>query len=421
MKNKKEENIKSRSERHLIKPSDKCWKVIDEYSWRSKNLYNYANYIIRQEFINSTKENGKGNYLNYNAMDKLCQQSEPYRELESQASQQLLKILDKNWKSFFKSIKDYSVNPSKYKGRPKLPKYLDKTDGRFNLTLCNTQFKIIDNYVYFCWKPLKPLNNTFKSNIDISKNKLMQLRFVPQGNNYMMEIVYDFIIPQQSSESKRIASIDLGINNFVTITNNCGIKPIVINGKPIKSMNQYYNKETAIMQSELMLVNNKHWSNKLQEFSDKRNRKIDDFLHKASKYIVDWCVTNNIDTLVCGYNSGWKQDSDMGKVNNQKFVGIPYLSFKRKLEYKCENVGIKFIETKEEYTSGTSFLDGEEPTKENYNKSRRKCRGLFISNEGVEINADVNGSYQIMCKVFPNAFADGIEGVGLHPTVVTIS
>ena len=409
----------NRCERHRITKSDPNWKLIDEYCFKSKNLYNYGNYIIRQEFISSSKENDKGNWIRYNELDKMCQWSDPYKDLGSQSSQATLKLLDRNWKSFFKSIKDWSKNPSKYNGRPKMPQYLDKENGRYLLQLKNTQFRIKDGYIYFSWKPMTPLNNQFKTRIS-DDYKLMQCRFVPKGKDYILEVVYEISVPEVKETSERIAGIDLGINNFATITTNCGINPVVVNGKPIKSMNQYYNKEKASKQSELMLNNSKHWSNELQRITDKRNNKVEDYIHKASRWIVDWCAENNIDTLVCGYNEGWKQDSNIGKINNQNFVGIPYYNFIHKLEYKCQNVGIKFITVKESYTSGTSFLDGELATQEYYDKSRRKQRGLFISNEGVEINADVNGSYQIMKNVFPDAFADGIEGVGLHPAIVTV-
>ena len=158
----------------------------------------------------------------------------------------------------------------------------------------------------------------------------------------------------------------------------------------------------------------------MQKLTDKRHNKVDNYIQNATKMVVDFCKENNIDTLVCGYNAGWKQETDMCKKVNQKFVAIPYESIIQRLTYKCENEGIKFITTDESYTSGTSFLDEEDPIKENYNKERRIYRGLFQSEKGEYINADVNGSYQIMKKVFPNIFMNGIEDAGSHPVVVNI-
>lgn len=151
----------------------------------------------------------------------------------------------------------------------------------------------------------------------------------------------------------------------------------------------------------------------------KRHLRIKNYMHNASSYIIKWCVANDIDTLVVGKNKEWKQESEMSKSVNQKFASIPYQMLLGQLQYKCENAGIKYVETEESYTSGTSFLDGEEPIKENYDKSRRVQRGLFRSNSGLLINSDVNGSLQIMMKVFPNAFKEryGIEGV-LTPIVI---
>ena len=139
-------------------------------------------------------------------------------------------------------------------------------------------------------------------------------------------------------------------------------------------------------------------------------------MHCISKYVVDWCVLYNIDTLIIGHNKEWKQNN----IGMQNFTYIPYEMFIHMLSYKCENNGITFIINEEKYTSGTSFLDEEFPCKKNYNKNRRIYRGLFISNNGIKINADVNGAYQILKKVIPNAFADGIEGVGLHPTIIKL-
>ena len=414
----------NRTEQHRIKKNNQFFPIIDDLCWKSKNMYNYGNYIVRQEFIGTSKEKEQGlresaNWIQYNKLFEMVKDSEPYEELGSNVGQATLRKLDKAWKSFFESIKDYSKHPDKYLSRPKMPGYLPKENGRYECDLDNNKFKVINGYVYFCWKPLKVMNNTFMTKIP-EGTKLIQLRFVPKNGEYIMEVVYQIDVPDIEEKAERIASIDLGVDNLMTLTTNCGVKPLVINGKPLKSINQYYNKKISEMRSELKKRHNTDWSKEMQRFTIKRNNKVDDYIQKATKMVIDFCKENNIDTLVCGYNSGWKQESNMGKQVNQKFVSIPYESIVYRLRYKCENEGILFKTPEESFTSGTSFLDEEEPIKENYDKSRRVYRGLFVSNNGTKINADVNGSYQITKKAFPNAFSNGIVGVGLHPTVVNI-
>lgn len=414
----------NRVEQHRIKKNHKFFPIIDDLCWKSKNMYNYGNYIIRQEFIETSKEKEQGLrdnaiWIQYNKLFDMVKDSEPYKDLGSNVGQATLRKLDKVWKSYFEGVKEYKKNPEKFLGMPRMPKYLPKENGRYECDLDNNKFKVIDGYVYFCWKPLKVMNNTFMTNIP-EGTKLMQLRFVPKNGEYIMEVVYQIEVPDIEEKAERVASIDLGVDNLMTITTNCGVKPLVINGKPLKSINQYYNKKISEMRSELKKRHNADWSKEMQRFTIKRNNKVDDYIQKATKMVIDFCKENNIDTLVCGYNSGWKQESDMEKQVNQKFVSIPYESIVWRLSYKCETAGIVFKTPEESFTSGTSFLDGEEPIKENYDKSRRVHRGLFVSNNGTKINADVNGSYQITKKVFPNAYSNGIVGVGLHPTVVII-
>ena len=393
----------------IIRENHPKFKIIDEQCFRSKNLYNEANYVIRQEFIEN------GNYISYYDMNKEFKTHENYKLTFSQPANCTLRLLDKNWKSYFKAIKDWKEHPEKYLGMPKLPKYLKK-DGRF-------PWMIPNNQLYYDYE---------KSTIYI-RNRLMndyewkcrclgrpiQVRFIPRGSCYVMEIVYETEIPDVKTESERIASIDLGVDNLVTMTNNIGLNPIIINGKGIKSINQYYNKRLAKEKSLLKIRHCKDWSKKLDAITFKRCQRIKNYMHNASSYIVKWCVENEIDTLVVGKNKEWKQNTSMSKVSNQKFVDIPYQMLLQQLKYKCENVGIKYIETEESYSSGTSFLDGEEPIKNNYDKSRRIERGLFKSNSGLLINSDVNGSLQIMMKVFPNAFNEryGIEAF-LTPIVI---
>lgn len=401
----------NRVEKHIIKQNNKYYSLLDEFCYKSKNLYNYANYTIRQEFVNN------GKWIRYNDLDKLLKQEGndfDYRNMPlANTSQQCLRLLDKNWKSFFQSIKDYNKNPNKYLGRPKLPKYKSK-NGRNILILPNQNCKISKGIIKFP-KAFKGFYLKTKVN-----NNLQQVRFIPKDKYIIAEVVYRVDDVEELIDNGRYIGIDLGLDNFATITNDCGLIPLVINGKGLKSINQYYNKQMSYYKSIAKKINKLDYTNKMKKLTFKRNNKVEDYIHKASRFIVDYCRNNEINTIIIGNNKNWKQNSKMSKRVNQNFISIPYYSFINKVQYKAEEFGIQVIITEESYTSGTSFLDGELPIKMNYSKSRRKHRGLFISNEGIKINADVNGSYQIIKKVFPKAFADGIEGVGLHPFKVNL-
>ena len=197
----------NRIEQHQIRKSNPMWKVIDELCFKSKNVYNYGNYIIRQEFINNN------NWIRYKDLSKQIKHEDCFKELGSNSAQMTLRRLDKNWKGFFVAIKDYVKNPDKYLGRPKIPKY-KKKDGRYVLELTNMQTHIIDGYLYFAWKPLKQFNDMIKTNI---QGRLLQVRFVPKNNCYVLEIVYEKEIATiTDQQSKRICSIDLGVNNFLS-------------------------------------------------------------------------------------------------------------------------------------------------------------------------------------------------------------
>jgi len=408
----------SRVERHNINKNHPMYKIVDELSFKSKNVYNYANYIIRQEFVNNKK------WIRYVDLSKQIKHTDCFMDLGSNSSQMTLRILDKNWKSFFVAIKDWTKNPSKYLGRPKLPKYKDKFHGRFTVVLTNMQTHIYDNYLYFAYKDLRPFNNMIRTNIT---GKLLQTRFIPKADSYILEMVYEKEVPDVNiAEPKNMIGIDLGLNNFVTMTNNIGGIPIVINGKGIKSINQYYNKQLAYYSSLAKTNNNLDWTKRLQQITTKRNNKIDYFLHNSSKTVIDYCLFNNIDTIIIGKNDGWKQKSKMGEKNNQNFIQIPHAEFINKLRYKCEDNGIKLIITEESYTSKASFLDMDIIPKyrEKFDykfSGKRIKRGLYKSGEGKLINADVNGAYNIIRKVFPNVFTNGIEDIHLYPIVINVN
>lgn len=392
--------------------------MLCDFTHKSKNLYNHANFLVRDEFIRHNK------WLRYGELDKLLKadlEFDDYKQMPSaQAAQQTLRLLEKDWKSFFKAIKDWAAHKDKYLGRPKLPKYKPK-DGKHILILTNQNVKLKDNVLHF---PKTFGGFTITPQFVKMDNfvSFQQVRFIPGFKSFVVELVYNIQVPDVTlPDNERYLSIDIGLDNLATVVNNVGLKPVIINGKGLKSVNKHYNKQVSHYREVAKRMNKKDYTARMNSLTEKRNHKVDDYMHKASRYLINYALSNNINTIVIGNNKEWKQNSSMSKTVNQSFVGLPHMRFIEMVQYKAQNVGLNVVITEESYTSGTSFLDDEEPTKTNYNKSRRVKRGLFISNNGTKINADVNGAYQILKKVFPNAYADGIEGVALHPVRVSVA
>lgn len=392
----------NRTEQQFIRKNHPLYDIVDRYCFYSKNVYNQANFLTRQAFIKENK------VLTSFEIQKIMQDMDCYKECGSQAAQKTIQLVGKMWKSFFKANKEYVKYPEKFLGRPKIPKYLPK-DGRQVYMLKNIQCSLQDGLFRISYKPFNKYSVRTHA-----KGKLMQCRFVPKKEYYIMEIVYEIDVPECDEQIDRICSVDLGVENFITVVNNFGEQPFIVKGGEIKSVNQYFNKKKAELQSDLKKKTGNDWSNRLEKLTNKRYEKMKYLMHCISKKLVDYCVLYNVDTLIIGLNKKWKQEN----CGMQNFIYIPYDLFTSQVKSKCEQNGIKCIETEEGYTSGTSFLDNEEPTKENYDKQRRMYRGLFVSKSGKTINADVNGAYQIMKKVVPDAFSEGIEGVGLHPVRV---
>lgn len=409
-----------RVEQHIISKNHELYNYCNTICFQSKNLYNLANYYVRQEFINNKR------WIRYNELDKLLKNKKEYKLLIASTSQQILRQLDNNWNLFFRQIKDWSKNKDKYSGKPKLPKYKDKIKGKNIVIFTDQQCKIKNKTINLPYiRNENMLNLTLKEKNKIANNKpiiktkvnrLQQVRIIPKSNCYIIEVVYKNEIKNLQLDKNNILGIDLGLNNLATCVNNQGLQPFVINGKIIKSYNQYYNKKLAKLKS--LLFKNQYTSNKIQNLTLKRNNKIKDYMHKSSKYIIDYCIQNNIGTIVIGKNKDWKKEINLGKRNNQNFVSIPFNQLIQMIQYKAEEVGIQVIITEESYTSKCSFLDNEILCgHENY-LGKRIYRGLFRSNKNVLINADCNGAYNIIRKVFPNVFTNGIEDVMLHPIIV---
>jgi len=318
----------------------------------------------------------------------------------------------RNWKSYFRALKEYKRDFKKFKKKPKIPRY-KKKNGESIVIFTNQQCKIKEGYLYF---PKKVNLEPIKTRI---KEKLNQVRIIPLGIKYKIEIVYEKEEKDLGLDKDHVLSIDLGLNNLITAVNNNGCRPFIIKGGMIKSINQYYNKQLAYYRSIENKKGNLTDTKTIKKLHLTRNNKINTLFHRISKSIIEFCTLNNIGTIVIGYNHGWKQKINIGKRNNQKFVQIPFLKLVKQIEYKSQLKGIKVLTIDEAHTSKCSFLDNEVIEHHDKYLGKRTSRGMFKTSKGKTINADVNGAYNIMKKAFPNAISvDGIEAFGLMPQII---
>ena len=276
-----------RTEQHIIDRQSKWYKMLIEKCHQAKNIYNHGNYLVRKEFIDN------GNWLRYIEVEQLVKNDNTYTDYWdwnlANSGQQVLRQLDRNWKSFFNSIKDWKVHKDKYTGRPKLPKYLKK-DGLCEFALTTNQIKLkSDNLVHF---PKSMQGFVIKPQFiyDDRFVKFNQCRVVPRNDRIIIELIYTIVIGDKSLDTSNIGSIDLGIDNFVTFVDNLGSHPVIINGKGLKSCNKYYNELVSKAKSELDLnKNHQKYSHKLHSITNKRTDRIKHYMHRTSRYIVDLC------------------------------------------------------------------------------------------------------------------------------------
>lgn len=405
------------TEQHVINKSDPRFAVIDAAAFASKNLYNAALYEMRQAFIH------QGVYLSYEEMDKRMQSHEAYKALPAKVSQQVLRQLADAWKAFREAKAAYEEDPSKFLGRPCLPKYKHKTEGR-NMLVYTIQ--AISRGKYSLKRGIiKP--SKLPISVKTQQKDIDQVRIVPRKGFYVVEVVYGKEPVQANVNPILYAGIDLGITNLATVASNApGFQPVIVNGRPVKSINQFYNKRRAELQKKLGHTGS---TKRMERMTNKRNRRIDHYLHAASKKIIDLLVQAEIGILVVGKNDGWKQEVEMGKRNNQQFVQIPHARFIQMLTYKAELVGIAVLVTEESYTSKASFLDRDplpvrKPNDEEKHtfSGKRIKRGLYRASDGRLINADMNGASNILRKVAPNAFgSEGVEESVVPPVRITLT
>ena len=388
-------------EQHLINQTDSRFGVIDVAAFAAKNLYNAANYRVRQSFIHA------GVYLNYHEIRRQMQTTEQYQALPRKVSQQVLMLLDRSWKSFFAAIKAYTEKPDTFTGKPRIPGYLDKTKGRYALvyTLQAVSRPALAQQV------IKPSGLAIA--VTTRQTRIAQVRIVPRSGLYVVEVMYERDVVPAAVDPALVAGIDVGLNNLAAITSNKpGFVPVLVNGRPLKHINQYYNKHKAHLQAKLGSTGT---TRLMDRITTRRNRQIIHYLHTQSHRIIERLVEEGIGTLVIGKNDGWKQAITLGRRTNQNFVQVPHARFIQMLQYKAELVGIEVRTINESHTSKCSFLDAEPMGHRERYVGKRVTRGMFRTADGRRINADVNGAYNIIRKAIPNAFGNGIGGVVGHP------
>lgn len=389
----------------------------------AKNLYNQSLWILREAF------DATGKYFSYPQMDRAMKQVANlegeinYKLLKAKVAQQTLRRVDQNFKSFFQASKDFKKNQSKYKGQPRPPRFKQKLYD--NLIFDYQAFKVKGTIV------LLEKGLEIKLPPSLVGKTIKQIEIIPKHHLFQAVFVYEQEVKKFKliEPNDQIMSIDLGLNNLATGVTNGLIKPFIIDGRRIKSLNTYYNKRKAKIQSELEKSRGKKWSYKLQSLTDKRNARINDYLHKATAYVIKTSLTHNISKVVIGDVAKSLDHINLGKKTNQNFVNLSLGQFVDKLSYKLGQHGIKLIVANESYTSKASFLDGDKMPKK-YDKEakpiysgKRIKRGLYRSKDGTLINADVNGAYNILRKGDSKfSFSSFLKRVGnnvkewLHPT-----
>ena len=382
--------------KHLSKEE---YLSLKELSHTAKNLYNQAVYNIRQYYFQENK------YLNYQKNNSLLKSSDNYKTLNSNMSQQILKEVDGSFKSFFGLLK--KKNKGMYNAKVKLPSYLPK----------NSFTTLVIGFVRLNEDTLViPYSNSFKKDhkkISIKippillDKKIKEIRIIPKFNARFFEVQYTYEVQeeQRNLDKNHALAIDFGINNLATCVTNKG-KSFIIDGKKLKSINQWFNKENARLQS----IKDKQKYGKKPTLRQKylyssRNNKVNDYMSKTARKIINYCLENNIGTLVCGYNETFQRNSNIGKANNQTFVNIPFGKLREKLEYLCKLYGLIFVEQEESYTSKSSFFDMDILPKFEVDKpqtysflGKRIKRGLYQTSKGYIFNADVNGALNILRK-----------------------
>lgn len=394
--------VQSNVIRHLSKEQ---YQTLRELCQLSNNLYNVALYNIRQYFFNQKL------FLTYESNYHECKDNENYVMLQAGVAQQTLKVADRSFKSFFNLLKKCKTGDYRYHD-VKIPHYRKK-GGYSNLILSSNAISVKNGYFKI------PISREYrKAHPDmedilisypdrLNEAELKEVRICPYDNGryFKIQYVYHWYKEEVNVNQNNIMAIDLGVENLATCTSNVET-PFIMDGRKLKSINQYWNKEKARLQS-VATKQGQRTTHRINRITAKRNNQVKDIIKKSARYIINNCIEHQIGTLIVGYNKDFKRSVNIGKINNQNFVQIPLGDLRQQLEFLCWTYGIEYIEQEESYTSKSSFIDNdilpeykaEQPYLGRFS-GKRIYRGLYQSADGTVINADVNGSANIgrKCK-----------------------
>ncbi|MBQ2677884.1 MAG: transposase [Firmicutes bacterium] len=421
------------TEEHRIKKDGhkSLFRELDDLCFRAKNLHNAVNYLIKQigrihrkirsgevleawekemadqvnegirRYNTGRAENKQRPYVDADNgfiadayfLSWYLKSSGEYKAMPyATCSQICIQELCRSWKSYHKAMPVYLKNPGRFTGRPQKPGYLDPKEGRGWLVITSQNFTREEDGLIRMPGFLKGIR------IKARHSQIRQIRIKTERTCIRILLVYEEKekCPAKPAENVNVMGIDLGVNNLITAVWTSNESPVIISGRPLKSINQFYNLKKACLQAAAQKGNGRKKTRRMDRLTRKRNSRVKDTLHKASRKIVDLAEKTGVGVIIIGNNKGWKQNVNLGNRTNQNFVSIPHRTLIEMIRYKAALRGIEVRIVEEAYTSGTSYLDGEMPSAPFYDRSRRAHRGLFRSNTGIFVNADVNAAYQIL-------------------------
>ena len=398
------------------------YQILREMCFTSRNLYNVALYNIRQSYFNTGKP------VSYFSNCKLCRTNENFSQLQSHMSQHTLKKVSDSFNSFL-ALKRKALKGEYDMDKVEIPHYLKKND-LFSLIFPSIDLKPKNGYITIPYsRKLNKMYPKIKIKVPegINLDTLKLVEIVPRGKGlyFTIHFVYEIEVENLNLSRKNALAIDIGLNNLATCATSSG-SSFIIDGKQLKSINCYFNKKKAKLQSILDKQNYKY-SKKYYRLQEKRNNKVNDYIKKSARYIINYCISNDIGIIVIGVNKEMKQNINLGKRNNQQFQQVPFYKFRCHLKYLCNRYGIRYVEQTESYTSKASFFDEDEiPTEYKEGEKpkfsgRRIKRGLYKTKEGYLINADVNAALNILKLSKQNTLISKLSiGCMAHPYRIRI-